>query len=207
MSFPSSPSNGQTALLNGIAYLYNSTTQAWTRLPQNKITVSSSPPSNTAPGNQWYDTTTDILFTYINDGSSTYWLDSSSASIYNTSSLNVAANGIITGNLAVGSGVNTPTTSTTTGTLVITGGVGISADVTIGGNLIPSSNANPTSSNNIGSTSAWWNNIYGTAIHANYADLAEKYISDKNYDPGTVVVFGGEKEITTTSMVPTSDLS
>jgi hypothetical protein len=37
------------------------------------------------------------------------------------------------------------------------------------------------------------------ALTAKYADLAEKYVSDKNYVPGTVVVFGGNKEITISS--------
>ncbi len=40
------------------------------------------------------------------------------------------------------------------------------------------------------------NIFYGTASSAQYADLAERYTSDKNYDPGTVLVFGGENETT-----------
>jgi len=36
----------------------------------------------------------------------------------------------------------------------------------------------------------------GTATAANYADLAEKYLPDNNYEVGTVVMIGGEKEIT-----------
>jgi hypothetical protein len=36
----------------------------------------------------------------------------------------------------------------------------------------------------------------GTASSANYADLAEKYLPDADYEPGTVVAVGGEKEIT-----------
>ncbi len=40
----------------------------------------------------------------------------------------------------------------------------------------------------------------GVATSAQYADLAEKYISDKLYDEGTVVVFGGSEEITVTSL-------
>ena len=51
---------------------------------------------------------------------------------------------------------------------------------------------------NLGSTTAWWNKIYGTAIHAAYADLAERYIADADYTPGTVVIFGGNEEITVT---------
>jgi len=49
---------------------------------------------------------------------------------------------------------------------------------------------------NLGSTTAWWNNIYGTATHALYADLAENYQADAYYEPGTVVEFGGSKEVT-----------
>ena len=36
----------------------------------------------------------------------------------------------------------------------------------------------------------------GTATTARYADLAEKYIADKDYEAGTVLVFGGEQEVT-----------
>ena len=40
--------------------------------------------------------------------------------------------------------------------------------------------------------------ISATATAARYADLAEIYATDQNYQPGTVVVFGGEKEVTVT---------
>jgi hypothetical protein len=36
----------------------------------------------------------------------------------------------------------------------------------------------------------------GTATSANYADLAEKYLADADYEVGTVVMIGGEKEVT-----------
>ena len=36
----------------------------------------------------------------------------------------------------------------------------------------------------------------GTATAANYADLAEKYLPDNSYEIGTVVMIGGEQEIT-----------
>jgi hypothetical protein len=36
----------------------------------------------------------------------------------------------------------------------------------------------------------------GTATSARYADLAEKYLTDRDYDVGTVVAVGGEKEVT-----------
>jgi hypothetical protein len=44
-------------------------------------------------------------------------------------------------------------------------------------------------------------NIFnGTATAARYADLAEKYLADAEYEIGTVVVIGGEKEVTACSI-------
>jgi hypothetical protein len=40
------------------------------------------------------------------------------------------------------------------------------------------------------------NLFQGTATAAQYADLAEKYLADKEYEVGTVVVIGGDKEVT-----------
>jgi hypothetical protein len=58
---------------------------------------------------------------------------------------------------------------------------------------------------NIGSATKKYNTIYstvfsGTATEARYADLAENYVADNEYDPGTVVIFGGEEEITITHL-------
>ena len=36
----------------------------------------------------------------------------------------------------------------------------------------------------------------GTATAAQYADLAEVYKSDADYEPGTVLIIGGESEVT-----------
>jgi hypothetical protein len=45
------------------------------------------------------------------------------------------------------------------------------------------------------------NIFHGTATQARYADLAERYEADSYYEPGTVLVFGGDKEVTTTFTV------
>jgi hypothetical protein len=39
----------------------------------------------------------------------------------------------------------------------------------------------------------------GSTIEATYGDLSEYYEADQEYESGTVLVFGGEKEVTTTS--------
>ena len=43
------------------------------------------------------------------------------------------------------------------------------------------------------------NTLTVTATTAQYADLAENYVGDQEYTPGTVVVFGGDEEITITT--------
>jgi hypothetical protein len=40
------------------------------------------------------------------------------------------------------------------------------------------------------------NFMYGTAQYSQFADLAEKYQADAQYEPGTVLEFGGDKEVT-----------
>ena len=35
-----------------------------------------------------------------------------------------------------------------------------------------------------------------TSTQAQYADIAERYLGDARYDPGTVVSFGGNREVT-----------
>jgi hypothetical protein len=70
-----------------------------------------------------------------------------------------------------------------------------STGLTVSGSILPSAN----NSINIGSTSAWFSTFYGVSTQAKYADLAENYQADKTYMPGTVVMFGGDAEVTIAS--------
>lgn len=124
--------------------------------------------------------------------------------------LSLSSNGTIqtTGIIYANAGV--ASTSTTTGALVVIGGVGISGNLNIGANLINAgiytvnslnyvtaiANGGTTGTGNIGATGAVFNTVFAKATTAQYADLAENYSTDANYRPGTVVIFGGEKEIT-----------
>jgi hypothetical protein len=67
----------------------------------------------------------------------------------------------------------------------------------VGPSIIP----NLSETFNLGIPSRKFNNVYanifnGTATTARYADLAEKYTADKYYKEGTVVMFGGNQEVT-----------
>ena len=65
------------------------------------------------------------------------------------------------------------------------------------GAVVPQANNSIT----LGSTSAYWSTCYavtfsGTSTTAKYADLAEMYHADDYYAPGTVMVFGGDLDVT-----------
>jgi hypothetical protein len=47
-----------------------------------------------------------------------------------------------------------------------------------------------------GTVTGNWSLTAGSRLQATYADLAEYYQSDQEYDKGTVLVFGGEREVT-----------
>ena len=50
---------------------------------------------------------------------------------------------------------------------------------------------------NIGNATTGFNTVFAKATSAQYADLAEMYAADADIEPGTVVVFGGNAEVTT----------
>jgi hypothetical protein len=118
-------------------------------------------------------------------------------------------------------------TSTQTGALVVEGGVGIAKNLNVGGNLevgtdnaevfkvdkdtglvetkniVPINGDTESATYNIGTSTNKYNEVNanlfrGTALEAYYADLAENYVADAGYEPGTVLVFGGEKEVAMT---------
>jgi len=131
--------------------------------------------------------------------------------------LNLSGNGTGNVNITDSLDVNTITSYTANADLNLsgngTGKVLLNDSVTIGSantdtvtftadiasNLIPD-----TTTRNIGSNTDRWNTMYatvfnGTATQAKYADLAEIYSTDKEYEPGTLVQFGGEAEVTITN--------
>ena len=67
--------------------------------------------------------------------------------------------------------------------------------VTLGGIV----NANANAVGNIGSATGYFNTIFAVATSAQYADLAENYEADADYPVGTVLIFGGSKEVTVTN--------
>ena len=112
----------------------------------------------------------------------------SASKIFNgTTEANIGTSG---GNANITVGGTSNVAVFTTGGLVITGAISLS------GNIV-STASNATA--NIGSATTYFNTVHAKATSAQYADVAEKYVSDKVYPPGTVLEFGGDREVTISS--------
>ena len=73
--------------------------------------------------------------------------------------------------------------------------VGTLTSLTVSGGI---TNANITTGANstAGSMTGNWSLTAGSRLNATYADLAEKYVADADYEAGAVLVFGGVHEVT-----------
>jgi hypothetical protein len=124
-------------------------------------------PANPIPGQTWYSTANSSFFINTSSNSTAQWTQILSASSANA---NVTFGNISTGNLTVTGTANLGTTLTR----VITTG------------------ANTTT----GTITGAWTLTTGSTLNATYADLAERFEADAEYDEGTVMELGGVKEIT-----------
>ena len=125
---------------------------------------------------------------------------------------------LVTGGNITANGLSVNASTTIGSTLGVTGAVAIGGRITAIGGLqntpignttattatfttVRTGSVIPTTANTftLGNSSTWYSAVYATAVQSYYADLAEKYIADRDYEPGTVVVFGGPEEITVTT--------
>jgi hypothetical protein len=96
-----------------------------------------------------------------------------------------------TGTLSVARGGTGVTTSTGTGAVVLGTSPTFTTQITTP--VIVKSGSNGVG--DIGQTGNRYATVFATASSAQYADLAEKYTADAEYEPGTVVHFGGVYEV------------
>ena len=128
---------------------------------------------------------------------------------YSGTNTNLSLDGKGTGVVAVVAGMTVGTSITVGGTATFNGNVDLgnatTDTVTFTSRIDSHIEPDATSSNrNLGASARKWNTVYasvfdGTATSAQYADLAENYLADADYEEGTVVVFGGEEEVTVTN--------
>jgi hypothetical protein len=107
----------------------------------------------------------------------------------------VSGTGNVSGNVVTATTVNAATISASGN---ITGGnLSVGTGIVSIGSLV---NNNANGVGNIGSSSLYFNTVFAQATSAQYADLAENYLSDAPYVSGTVVSIGGDAEVTQSSV-------
>jgi hypothetical protein len=119
--------------------------------------------------------------------------------------LNVTSTGILITGLVSATGNISGGNLNVTGNIVDTGALGINTgsngNITLNagsGFIIANSgilNGQANGTGNIGNATGYFNTVFAKATSAQYADLAEMYVADQSYEPGTVVVFGGAYEV------------
>jgi hypothetical protein len=114
--------------------------------------------------------------------------------------------------IGAGTGLTGTAASLTVGTATVAGTVTTAAqpNITSVGTMstatittLSTSAITKTGSNgvgNIGQSDNSFNTVFAKATSAQYADLAEKYVADADYESGTVVIFGGTVEVTISSV-------
>ena len=95
----------------------------------------------------------------------------------------------------------TATSATTAGTVTTAAqpnitSVGTLTGLTINNATTAITNGAANGVGNIGTSANSFNTIFAKATSAQYADLAEMYVADADYLPGTVLEFGGKHEVT-----------
>lgn len=111
---------------------------------------------------------------------------------------NITGGNLTTGGLIVTTGNVNANNVISTSTISATGNIS-GGNLSVGTGTITVSNilnggANATG--NIGNSTTYFNTVFAQATSAQYADLAEKYLADADYAPGTVLSFGGSAEVT-----------
>lgn len=91
----------------------------------------------------------------------------------------------------------TDSTSSTTGALQVRGGLGVVKSIAVNSNNNATAivNSGTAGVGNIGATGQGFNTAFVRATSAQYADVAERYLADTDYAPGTVLHFGGLYEV------------
>ena len=91
--------------------------------------------------------------------------------------------------------------SATSGTIVGQWQVQSNSQLDVSPGTLKSTTLTTGAESTAGSITGVWSLVGASKLQATYADIAEYYEGDQEYEPGTVLVFGGDKEVTTTTVI------
>jgi hypothetical protein len=219
---PGSPQSGDFWFntSNGILYQYNNDGDSQQWVDQSGLAFGAGVTSAVANSIVQRDSQAGITVTNITSSTGTFTGNLGVANINATGSINAVGN--ITGAYLFGNGsqltgVTVDATRIYNGTsnvyIPASGGniefniggfnVGkIAGDGLTIGNIF---NGGGNGTGNIGTSDNRFNTVFAQATSATYADLAEIYVSDANYAPGTVMVIGGTGNVEVTQSTTAND--
>jgi hypothetical protein len=182
---------------NGVARLKLRASSQWRQLPT--IAVNATLPSGQTPGDLWWDTANNQLLIWTPTGHTLIGPNYTATRATRLDS-DRTINGTVfngTENIVVSS---TITNYLSTGSYILGGDFNGSVARTWSVDVGTINNASPfkvVARDSAGDI--WFTTGHGTSTQSKYADLAEKYLADKDYPAGTVISVGGEKEVTASS--------
>jgi hypothetical protein len=153
-------------------------------------TSDSNSPGSPALGDQWYDTDTDILYEYIEDGVSSYWVDMQSPIFSSGITSSVVGNVSITGPTSSIGHLTVARTITASGNIITLANISVSRSANILGNLTVGGNvafsrdasiaANLTVTGNIASGNITTANITATGNITTVGSISGTTLSTAN---------------------------
>jgi hypothetical protein len=162
--------------------------------------ASTEPPANPLRGQLWYNTNNATLYVCPEDGEAVAanWLSLATTSASGNTTFGgvtvigtiSANNAIITNNLSVPN-VACQTISVAGTATIQTANITTANIGTLNTTVITTGGAGTA-----GALTGNWTLTAGSRLQSTYADLAERFESDQEYEAGTVVELGGNKEIT-----------
>ena len=187
------------------------------------VTVDSIPPTTgNIKGDRWYDITNDTLFEYIDDGTSSYWVDVQSPITYSSIPTTLPGNLTVAGNLSTSGYMSV--TGNITGANVITGVITATGTITTTSNLssanVQTGNITSTGSittagsftatGNVSSANIQTGNITSTGIITTTGNLASANVQTGNITAtGTITTTGNlsSANIQTGNISATGDIT
>ena len=126
------------------------------------------------------------------------WIEITTGGIANAK---LANDDITIGTTTIALGGTSTSLAGMTGITFASGNIDDVVQINHTGNITGPANSGADNGVSIGASGNRYNTVWattfnGTATEALYADLAENYLGDADYEPGTVVVFGGDAEVT-----------
>jgi hypothetical protein len=214
-----SPTNSQVLKYNGTNWV--NAADATGGGGGSGITYTSDPTSPAFPniGDQWYDTGTDILYEYIEDGVSSYWVDVQSPIFSSGITNSVVGNVSITGPTSSIGHLTVARTITASGNIITLSNISVSrsanilGNLTVGGNVAFSRDANIAANltviGNISSGNITTANITTTGNITTVGSISGTTLSTANITVTSNVTAGNVStgNLTVTSNISTADIN